>query len=198
MLSSSGVYTIENIQNGHRYDGSAVNVGKRLARHLKALRSGRHGNRHLQNAFLKYGEGAFSFRPLFYCDKKDLILFEQRAIDFHKPEYNISPTAGSNLGGKFGARPRMVLAAMGNKWASGTRRSPETRARMAAAQQAIRDKMSDLKKGRVVSPETRRKTAKTLAGHEVSVVTRKKISGSLKGKPWSEARRIAYERRKRA
>jgi group I intron endonuclease len=57
----SGIYKIINLVNNKFYVGSAVNFSRRKARHFSELRTGKHKNRHLQAAWLKYGEKAFVF-----------------------------------------------------------------------------------------------------------------------------------------
>lgn len=57
----SGIYKIINLVNNKFYVGSAVNLRRRKARHFSELRNNRHNNRHLQAAWLKYGEKSFVF-----------------------------------------------------------------------------------------------------------------------------------------
>ena len=57
----SGIYKIINIVNNKFYVGSAVNLSRRKARHFSELRNNRHNNKHLQAAWLKYGEESFVF-----------------------------------------------------------------------------------------------------------------------------------------
>ena len=56
-----GIYKIINVINNKFYVGSAVDLKRRKARHFSELRNGRHNNRHLQSAWVKYGEAAFIF-----------------------------------------------------------------------------------------------------------------------------------------
>lgn len=56
-----GIYKIINIINNKFYVGSAVDLKRRKTRHFSALRTGKHNNRHLQAAWIKYGEQAFVF-----------------------------------------------------------------------------------------------------------------------------------------
>ena len=95
---NTGIYKITNTVNNHCYIGSAVNIKKRWSLHKSDLTKQKHHSAHLQNAWNLYGSDAFQFSILLYCDKKDLLFFEQRAIDTFKPEYNICPVAGSQLG----------------------------------------------------------------------------------------------------
>jgi group I intron endonuclease len=57
----SGIYKIINLVNNKFYVGSAVDLRRRKARHFSELRNNRHNNRHLQAAWLKYGEKSFVF-----------------------------------------------------------------------------------------------------------------------------------------
>jgi group I intron endonuclease len=130
----AGIYKIQNHVNGRVYIGSAANFASRFATHRSNLRSGKHRNTKLLNAWKAYGEGAFSFEKLLVCAKEDLVFFEQRCIDaFDAVEsgYNILPVAGSALGYRHTDEHKARLA--GNKHARGLRHTPETIERMAAA-----------------------------------------------------------------
>lgn len=60
----AGVYVITNIHNNKKYIGSSMNIKKRWANHKFHLRRNTSKNRHLQNAWNKYGENAFAFSIL--------------------------------------------------------------------------------------------------------------------------------------
>jgi len=60
-MKKSGIYKIINVVNNKFYVGSAVDLRKRKTRHFCELRNNRHNNRHLQAAWNKYGEKAFTF-----------------------------------------------------------------------------------------------------------------------------------------
>lgn len=96
----SGVYEIKHVPTGRRYIGSAVHFGKRKKLHLIQLRAGNHHNRHLQNAWSKYGAEEFSFQLLVQCTKDMVLFYEQLLMDGLKPEFNLAPVAGSALGVK--------------------------------------------------------------------------------------------------
>ena len=98
-MANSGVYEITNTINGKRYVGSSVDLNIRKQTHWSRLREGKHFNRYLQNAWNKYGERAFQFNVLLYCDQELLLEFEQPAID-QRSEYNLCPKAGNRLGVK--------------------------------------------------------------------------------------------------
>lgn len=97
---TSGIYEILNTTNSKRYIGSAINLVSRWRSHRDGLRAGRHINKHLQSAWNKYGEKSFKFLPILTCAKSMPLFYEQQLLDKVKPEYNICPTAGSQLGSK--------------------------------------------------------------------------------------------------
>ena len=55
------IYCIKNNINGHCYIGQTINYAQRKSKHLSSLRLNNHCNKHLQNAYNKYGEQNFSF-----------------------------------------------------------------------------------------------------------------------------------------
>lgn len=56
-----GIYKILNTKNGKFYIGSSKNLRKRLYEHFRELNLGIHSNKHLQNAWIKYGKEGFKF-----------------------------------------------------------------------------------------------------------------------------------------
>jgi len=97
-LKISGIYQIVNLINNSKYIGSALKVSLRWNRHKSDLRLVRHPNKHLQNAWNKYGEENFIFEIIEECEKEKLIEREQFYLDTLKPEYNKRMWARSNLG----------------------------------------------------------------------------------------------------
>jgi group I intron endonuclease len=111
LAGQSGIYEIVNTLNGKRYVGSAKCFVKRWRIHLTGLKHNHHHCRHLQAAWNKYGADAFVFRVVEFCRAELLIEREQAAFDAFAPEYNVAKIAGNTLG---------------------TKRTPETRAKIAA------------------------------------------------------------------
>lgn len=184
-----GVYQIRCIVNGKVYIGSAArSIASRWWQHKDDLARGRHHSQYLQRAWVKYGESAFEFLILEECSVDQCIIREQFWMDSKQAAdpkfgYNLSPTAGSQLGfrhseeTKASARSRTC--------------SPETRAKISAANQGrikspeTRAKLSKALKGRPPSEETRRKCSETLCGRPLSEEHKKAISNGTKGKPKS-------------
>lgn len=194
----SGVYTIRHLDSGNSYVGSAYHLARRIADHKRKLRSGRHSNKKLQNAWNLYGEASFSFATILECEKRHVLFYEQRAIDTldtFRSGYNLRPRADNNGGWKMGpaGREKLRAAHSGRKQSAetiqkradtvrGTKRSPETKERMAEAQRGkkmsleARAKMSS----RIYSPELRAKMSAIKTGVVMSEETKKKMSASAK------------------
>lgn len=164
ILKQSGIYQIVNTVNGKCYVGSSVNITGRWGQHLHMLRAKKHKNQKLQNAWSKYGEGAFEFVILEHCQESELIATEQRHIDTSGclvTGYNIAKEAGRGRAGML--------------------HSPESIARMSVAH-----------RGKTISLEHRAKLAEALKGRVFSEETRAKISAAKTGKkraPYSDQAR---------
>lgn len=74
-----GIYKIINVINNKFYVGSAVNFKKRKARHWNELRKNIHNNGHLQAAWNKYGEQAFTFVVIQEVDAQEDLLAAENA-----------------------------------------------------------------------------------------------------------------------
>lgn len=176
-MKDTGIYLITNTVSGRRYVGSAASFKKRWREHERQLQEGRHHSRYLQRAWNKHGARAFTFRPIIYCAKHDLIMYEQAAMDALKPEYNIVPTAGSQLGYRHTeeTRKRMSIA---------RRRNPSSPRKGMKHTEESRRKISESRKGKGNSgwtDERRRRISEANKGRVISAEQRAKISASLTG-----------------
>jgi group I intron endonuclease len=162
---NSGIYTITHVATGRRYVGSAVDLRKRWKEHRRGLDSGKHHSRFLQRQWAKDGADAFKFTVALYCDRENLLMYEQALIDFYMPEYNSAPKAGSQLG---------------------YRHSAETRKRMSQARRKDFSPMA----GRHHTDETRRRISEKKRGvkQDPAVVARRKASLLTRPIPPSPAR----------
>ena len=103
-MKPSGIYYIQNIDNGKIYIGSAVNINKRWREHKHHLYKGNHVNKHLQSVWDNGGEDIFVFGIMeLVFDKYKLLDREQYWIDrFNSTDnkfgYNKAPVAGGMLG----------------------------------------------------------------------------------------------------
>lgn len=157
-----GIYKIINVVNNKFYVGSAVDLKRRKTRHFSELRKGKHNNRHLQAAWVKYGEKAFVFVVVEeLSNDADLLEAENIWLKEHVGKdycYNLGVDATAPMLGISGeASPT---------W--GRKRLPEE----LAAQNW---------KGRTHNPESIEKIRQYLIGKPKSAETRAKISASLMG-----------------
>jgi len=152
-----GIYEICNLCDGKAtaYVGGSVDIGERWKQHVRALRRGDHENSHLQRAWNKYSEGAFSFCVLERVkDKASLLMREQyfldRAFEVGDP-YNIARCAeASSRGLTFTQEHRRKISE------AARRRPPvseETRRKIGAASKG----RPSARKGKRHSGEARRK-----------------------------------------
>lgn len=175
-----GIYSIVS-PSGNMYIGSSQNISKRWRAHKKALIDGVHHSNILQNAWHKYN-GQFQFNKLLICRQEDLILYEQQFIDFYKPNYNISKTAGSPLGVVHTKEFKEKISKFqtGNKWMLGRKLSDETKEKVRLSLLGNQRAAKPHKNAR--SLEHCEKLSKIGLGHIVSMATRQKISDTFRFK----------------
>lgn len=151
-----GIYLITCTANGRVYVGSSYNIRRRWIEHRRDLRGNYHPNRHLQRAWNKYGEPAFTCVELEACERNDLLAREQAWIDELRPfrhrGFNIAIDARAS--------------------GTGLSASPETRAKLSAAMLGKKKSsehcaaISAGRKGVIFSPETRAKIGATSRGRK--------------------------------
>lgn len=156
----SGIYCICNRKNGKFYIGSARNILHRWKHgHIRNLKRNRHSNKHLQNAWNKYGEDCFALEVLEYQPNHLLESVEQEYLDMwvtSKLCYNIATSAKAPFSGR-----KMSLE--------------------------HKLKFAYYSLGKIRSKEHCENLSKSLAGKSIPINVRKKISQSLLGKVESDA-----------
>lgn len=99
-----GIYAIRNRVNGKKYIGSSQNAKRRWGEHRRALKAGKHWNRHLQFAWGKYGSDFFDFEVVELVQNVgELLGREQYWIDQYYDSgmlYNIASDASAPRRGK--------------------------------------------------------------------------------------------------
>jgi hypothetical protein len=107
--NNSCIYKLQSKINGKCYVGSTVRFHSRVFYgHIRELNKGLHKNAYLQHHANKYGIDDLEIHILEILYRKDnesieefrkrILSREQYYIDTLKPRFNLSPTAGSNLG----------------------------------------------------------------------------------------------------
>jgi len=90
----SGIYILLNKINNKWYVGSSNNILLRWITHKRSLRKNNHINKHLQRAWNKYGEESFEFHIIELINSCDLLVVEQKYLDYAKTHkikyYNIN------------------------------------------------------------------------------------------------------------
>jgi group I intron endonuclease len=180
----SGIYHITLIPSGKQYIGSAINIDRRFSEHRNRLRSGRHENLHLQNAWNKYGEDSFIFGVLeTITDKRELVSREQYYIDTIQPEFNMCSTAGSTLGRRHSEDACAKMSAS----RKGRVITPEWSAHLSAAgmmrkhTEEEKRKISEAHKGKPKSETHKQKLAAFHRGLHPSDETKRKMGLAHKG-----------------
>ncbi len=161
---AQGIYKIINVVNNKFYVGSAVDFKRRKTRHFSELRTGKHNNNKLQNAWNKHGEQAFVFvvvEDLPYGS--DLLAAENVWLKEHVGKdycYNIGIDATAPMLGMTGE--------LSPTW--GYEHTPD----------AI-NKISITSKGRLHTEESKNKIRQYLLGKPKVASVRAKISATLSG-----------------
>ena len=194
----SGIYIIENLINHKKYIGSSNNIIKRFQYHKCVLRQNKHHTHYLQNAWNKYGEENFEFYILLECDQDMLLAWEKEAFRLFKCcEREFGYNLGLNPTTTEHSEETKTKIGIGNK---GKKVSLETRKKLSLAQVGKTKSPESVSKTRIANTGKKRSLEyckkMSLIKQNMSDKTRKKLSLALKGKPWSEARRLAYENNK--
>jgi len=176
---TSGIYQIKHAYSEKVYIGSAVNLRNRRNGHRQRLRNGKHHNTKLLNAWLKYGESAFTFTVLEHVGNKEMLIEREQywidRFDSVSHGYNIAPTAGSALGRVMSAetRRKMSLSGLGKK-------KPPRTAEHLERQSLAHKGQPGANKGKKFSEEFRQKCRQRQIGKTPSDETRKKMSDTQK------------------
>lgn len=178
----TGIYIITNQINNKVYIGQAGKgkntIYKRLNGHYRDLINNKHGNKHLQFSWNKYGENAFTFDILEICQKDELDKKEIYWIDYYKSN-NSSYGYNKDAGGSTGipnkeAREKMSQKKKGNTNAKGSIRSDD-----------YKEKQRQLHIGKILSEEHKRKISEGSKGKQhgpMSDEQKCKLSELNKGK----------------
>ena len=139
----TGIYKIKNTITEDFYIGSACHFYNRKSKHLTTLRNQTHQNKHLQNAFNKYGEKSFVFELIEECLKEQLPIKEQWYLDNLNPHYNICTVVEGRWGLLHEEETKVKISESVKRFHQEIGHSEETK-----------KKISEGLKGKKQSPET--------------------------------------------
>jgi group I intron endonuclease len=129
-IAYGAVYVIRNMVSERVYVGKSTNPKQRWRCHKADLRNGKHLNRHLQNAWKKYGEGAFVFTVIETADNEAHL---NELECFYMEQFRSQGTSLYNIveGGKGG----FSLAAQekARQLSTGRQKTPEEKAKWRVA-----------------------------------------------------------------
>lgn len=192
-MATPGIYSITSKANSKVYIGSSTNMEWRWYNHQLDLRKGRHGNKHLQNHFNKYGLDDLVFDVLDVEPDQTLRLgLEQLLITalFGDGCFNQSRDAQAVMTGRKHSPETQAKMSAAHK---GKTFSPEHKAKIAAAargrthSQETKTKVSVAQLGRTHTEETRAKMSAALKGRVFTPELRAKMCASQKAR-WERAR----------
>lgn len=188
MSKTVGIYGIFNTESKKWYVGQSVDIAHRFEQHRTLLKNGKHQNEHLQNAWNKRGEGAFSFVILEVCDVQELSAKEMAWI---KEKNSLFGGYNKTKGGE-GLRgwiaPTWYRELRSQMYAGeknpfyGKKHTETTRAKLRATHAGERHRNY----GKHLPKETREKISASHIGFKHTEETKAKLSAINKGKPPSK------------
>ena len=93
----TGIYAIHNVVNDKYYIGQAQDINDRWIKHRSRLKNNNHENKHLQNAYNKYGKESFEYFVVEECNMEEL---DEKEIMYIQQYNSYDNGYNQDLGGK--------------------------------------------------------------------------------------------------
>lgn len=180
LRGQAGIYLWYNLETGDYYVGSSKCLTTRLRSYFNSTVMKRSKVSRIYNAIAKYGLSSLKLIILAYAPAlpvEELLTLEQFFIDTMNPAYNISPTAGSNVGFKHSAETKAIMGAKkkgklnpnygGTCPITGKSLTDEQRAEMSA-----RMKGNKINLGRKHTQDTKAKMSSSQKGNVIHNITK--------------------------
>jgi group I intron endonuclease len=171
----SGIYKIINTIDGKYYVGSSHDIiNERWSQHIRKLNSKKHHNDYLTNAWHLYGSNNFIFQVIEICDECKLQEIEQKYLNIAILEqnncYNLKFDAfGSSKLSEY-TKQKLRDAKKGKKFSEEHIKNIKiARAKFNPNQsEDIKQRLSVLQTGKILSEETKRKISNAFKGKQLS------------------------------
>lgn len=141
-INTCGIYKLVNKATGHCYVGQSQRMEKRIKEHFRLLRWNKHTNKHLQNAYNKYGAENFYGAIEVECsDLEELDMLEETFLKgfawfAESTVYNIADFAKAPMRGKKHSEEVRQRIRLGRRASTFDYKSKEYRDTLSKAQMA--------------------------------------------------------------
>ena len=165
--NKAGIYMWENLTNGKKYIGSAVNLRNRFIQYYSIKYLERYNYMGICRPLLKYEHENFALAILEYCEPEKCLEREDFYISSFQPKYNILPKAGSSLGRKHSEKTKKILSEI-NKGEKNPMHGKPRPSGSARPSQAI--EVTDIKNNTTTSYNSMSEAARALNILRISIV----------------------------
>jgi group I intron endonuclease len=195
-MNNCGIYQIKNLITGQLYIGHSIRLKKRKNEHFNDLEKNKHGNIHLQRSYNKYGKENFIFEIILYCEKFELIRYEQILVN-KIGNYNINKECVTSRKGVKASKKTKVKISIattgknnpfyGKHHSKEKREKISIRAKKQEHSSESREKVSNKLKGIIRSLDSIKKSSENRIGQKRSEESKRKMSESHMGQSGEKA-----------
>ena len=190
MQKITGIYKIICLSNNKIYIGSSNDIFKRWNEHIWELNNHKHDNKHLQDAWNKYGEENFKFEIIEECNKDIKLKREQYYLDLYKSYnrdigFNISKNALAPMDGRHHSEETKRKFSETRKGKNhpwyGKHHTEETRKKISESNKGIQAGEKNPFYGRHHSEETKNKISEANKGRHLTDEQKQHLSEVFSG-----------------